>query len=143
VKANYKLAVTLVVGVMIGLATGTVIHAQQTKAPLAYVVAEPIVSDSATFQKYGQQVPGTLAPFGGRFIVRGGKVQAVEGDPPQRFVIIAFDSAEKANAWENSPQPMRRSSRSDMPQPRPVSSSLRGFRPNNASFELVINLKDA
>ena len=101
-NTNFKLALMLVIGVMIGLATGTVIYAQQTKAPPAFVVAEPIVSDPVTFQKYSQQVAGTLAPFGGHFIVRGGKVQAVEGDPPQRFVIIAFDSAEKANAWENS-----------------------------------------
>jgi uncharacterized protein (DUF1330 family) len=102
-KIKYKLALTLFTGVVIGLAAGTAMHAQQTKAPPAYVIAEPVISDLATFQKYGQQVPGTLEPFGGHFLVRGGKVEALEGDAPQRFVVIAFDSAEKAKAWENSP----------------------------------------
>jgi uncharacterized protein (DUF1330 family) len=102
-NTNHKLVLSLFTGMAIGLATGTVIYAEQTKAPPAFVVAEPFISDPATFQKYAQQVPATLVPFGGHYIVRGGKVQAVEGDPPQRFVIIAFDSAEKANAWENSP----------------------------------------
>jgi uncharacterized protein (DUF1330 family) len=102
-KIKYKLLLTLFTGVVIGFVAGPAIHAQQTKAPPAYVIAEPVVSDPATFQKYGQQIPGTLEPFGGHFLVRGGKIEAVEGDAPQRFVIIAFDSAEKAMAWENSP----------------------------------------
>jgi uncharacterized protein (DUF1330 family) len=102
-KIKYELALTLFTGIAIGLAAGTAIHAQQTQAPPAYVVAEPVVSDPATFQKYGQQVPGTLEPFGGHFLVRNGKIEAVEGDAPQRFIIIAFDSAEKAKAWESSP----------------------------------------
>jgi uncharacterized protein (DUF1330 family) len=112
---NHRLALALFAGVAIGLAAGTALHAQQTKAPPAFVVAELAVMDTATFQKYAEQVPGTFAPFGGHYIVRGGKPQAVEGDPPQRFVIIAFDSVEKANAWENSPayeaiKPLRLSS---------------------------------
>lgn len=103
-KIIYRMTVTLLAGVAIGLAAGAAIHAQQTKTPPAYYIAEVTISDQATFQKYASQVPGTLAPFGGHYLVKGGKVQAVEGDPPAgRFVIIAFDSAEKAMAWEYSP----------------------------------------
>jgi uncharacterized protein (DUF1330 family) len=62
------------------------------------------VNDAAAFQKYAAAVPGTLAPFNGNYLVRGGKITPVEGDAPkQRFIVIAFDSAEKALAWENSP----------------------------------------
>jgi len=100
---NHRLELTLFAGVAIGLAAGTAIHAQQTKAPPAYVVAELQITDPAKFQTYAQQVPGTLAPFGGHFLVRRGKIAAVEGDAPKGFVIIAFGSMEKANAWENSP----------------------------------------
>jgi uncharacterized protein (DUF1330 family) len=100
---NSRLALTLLAGVAIGLAAGTAIHAQQTKAPPAFVVAEPVISDMATFQKYAEQVPGTFAPFGGHYLIRGGKVDALDGDAPKRFVVIAFDSAEKAHAWEDSP----------------------------------------
>jgi uncharacterized protein (DUF1330 family) len=79
------------------------VDAQPSKAPPAYLVAEGAVVDPATFKTYAQQVPRTLAAFGGRFLVTGGKVEALEGDPPKVSVIIAFDSLEKANAWWNSP----------------------------------------
>jgi uncharacterized protein (DUF1330 family) len=102
-KTNHKLALAVLAGVVIGVAGATVIHAQQVKAPPAYVIAEPEVIDAATFQKYGQAVPGTIAAFDGHFVVRGGKTEAVEGDAPKRFVMIAFDSMEKARAWYDSP----------------------------------------
>jgi uncharacterized protein (DUF1330 family) len=99
---KHKLALTLLTGVAIGLIAGTAIHAQQTKSAPAYVVAELQVTDPAKFATYAQQVPGTLAPFGGRYLARRGKIEAVEGDAPKGFVIIAFDSMEKAKAWETS-----------------------------------------
>jgi uncharacterized protein (DUF1330 family) len=43
-------------------------------------------------------------PFHYHFVVRSSKVQALEGDAPKsRIVIIAFDSAEKAREWYDSP----------------------------------------
>jgi uncharacterized protein (DUF1330 family) len=113
-KTNHKLALAVLVGLAIGIA-GTAIHARQVKAAPGYVIAEVDVTDPATFQKYGDQVPGTLVRFNGHYIVRGGKAQAVEGEAPKRFVVIAFDSVEKAKAWEDSPayeaiKPIRHSS---------------------------------
>ena len=54
------------------------------------------------FQNYAEKVPETLAPFRGSFhyVVRGGKTQALEGQPPKGIVVLAFDSTEKAH---NSP----------------------------------------
>jgi len=114
-KTNHKLALAVLVGVLIGVAGGVSIHARQMKALPGYVVAEVDVKDPAMFKKYGDQVPGTLAPFNGHYIIRGGNPQAVEGDAPKRFVVIAFDSVEKAHAWEDSPaygaiKPIRHSS---------------------------------
>jgi uncharacterized protein (DUF1330 family) len=37
------------------------------------------------------------------YVVRGGKTQALEGQPPKSIVVLAFDSTEKALAWYNSP----------------------------------------
>jgi uncharacterized protein (DUF1330 family) len=56
-------------------------------------------------QKYGEKAPGTVAAFNGRYVVRGGgKIQALEGEPPKGYVmVIAFESAEKARAWYDSP----------------------------------------
>ncbi len=101
-KKNHKLALAMLAGVSIGMAGAMAIHAQQIRTPPAYVVAELEVTDPATLQKYSAKVPETLAPFHGHFIVRGGKIQTVEGAPPQRLVVIAFDSLEKARAWYDS-----------------------------------------
>jgi uncharacterized protein (DUF1330 family) len=114
-KTNHKLALSMLAGASIGVAGAKAIHAQEGRTPPAYVIAEVDVTDPTTFQKYAQKVPETLVPFNGHYIVRGGKIQPVEGEAPKRFVVIAFDSAEKARAWEDSPayeaiKPIRHSS---------------------------------
>jgi uncharacterized protein (DUF1330 family) len=114
-KANHKLALAVLVGLVIGIAAATAIHAQQIKTPPGYVIAEVEVTDPATFQKYADKVAGTLTPFNGHYVVRNGKIQPLEGEAPKRFVILAFDSMEKAQAWEDSPaygaiKPIRQSS---------------------------------
>jgi len=114
-QMNSKIVLALIGGIAVGITGITAIHAQQPKVPPAYVIAELDVTDPTTFQKYAEQVPGTLAPFNGHFLVRGGKIRAVEGDAPKRLVVIAFDSAEKARGWEDSPayeaiKPIRHSS---------------------------------
>jgi len=46
--------------------------------------------------------PETLTPFGGRYVIRTDKITALDGTPPKRFVVIAFESVEKAQAWKAS-----------------------------------------
>lgn len=101
-KGNLALAV--LAGISIGAVSVMAVHAQEPKTP-AYLIAETDVTDRAAFQKYAEKVPETLAPFKGSFhyVVRGGKTQALEGQPPKGIVVIAFDSTEKALAWYNSP----------------------------------------
>lgn len=103
-KTNYKIMLGILAGALIGVGGATAIHARQAKVMPGYVIAEVDVTDPATFQKYAEKVPGTIATYGGHYMVRGGKVAAIEGDAPKRFVIIAFDSFEKAKAWEDSPE---------------------------------------
>ena len=102
-KTNHKLALAVLAGVSIGAAAARAIHAQQVLTPPAYIIAEVDVTDPATMQKYGEKVPETLAPFEHHYVVRGGKTQSLEGEPPKRIVVIAFDSADKARAWYDSP----------------------------------------
>ena len=103
-KTNYKLALAVLAGVSIGGAGARGIHAQQEKTPPAYVIAEVEVTDPANMQKYGEKVPETLARFNHHYVVRSNKIQALEGEPPKGgVVVIAFDSAEKARAWYDSP----------------------------------------
>jgi len=103
-KTNPSIAFALLSGIVLGGVGVSAIHAQQTKVVPGYVIAEVEVNDAATFQKYAAAVPDTLAPFNGKYVVRGGKITPVEGEAPkQRFIVIGFDSVEKALAWENSP----------------------------------------
>ena len=108
-KTNHKLALAALTGISIGVATAQTIHAQQVKAPPAYVIAEvekdPIkVEDPAAARRYAQEAPKSLIPFNGQYVVRGGAVQTVEGDAPKGYiVVIAFDSMENARGWYYSP----------------------------------------
>jgi len=46
-----------------------------------------------------------VASHGGRYVVRGGDVQALEGEPPKGYiVVIGFDSVKKAREWYDSPE---------------------------------------
>ena len=70
-----------------------------------YVIVDVEVRDPEAYRAYTQAVPGTLEPFGGRFLVRGGAAETLEGDwRPQRVVVIEFPSAEQAKAWHASPE---------------------------------------
>jgi uncharacterized protein (DUF1330 family) len=71
----------------------------------AYIVVQVDVTDPVRYESYKQMVPASLAKYGGRFIVRGGKTHTLEGTwAPRRFVIVEFPSLERANAWWASPE---------------------------------------
>jgi uncharacterized protein (DUF1330 family) len=105
-ETNRKLALAVLAGVSIGVAGGRAMHARQVTPPPVYVISEVDAMDLTGIQKYGEKVPETLAPFNGHyhFLVRGGKPQALDGEPPPKgIVVIAFDRAEKARGWYDSP----------------------------------------
>lgn len=69
----------------------------------AYVIAQIEVVDPAQFETYRQQVPATIAAFGGRYIVRGGESETLEGTwNPKRVVILEFPDRTTAKAWWSS-----------------------------------------
>jgi len=68
-----------------------------------YMVARITVTDPDLFAKYGAGVPATIAKFGGRYLVRGGDMEAAEGDvDDRRTVILEFESIARAKEWYNS-----------------------------------------
>jgi uncharacterized protein (DUF1330 family) len=68
-----------------------------------YIIAEVQVTDPEGYEEYRRQVEGTIAAYGGRYLVRGGKAEALEGDTPRgRLVVLEFSSYEQAKAWYDS-----------------------------------------
>ena len=66
----------------------------------AYIVVQVDVKDPVRYEDYKKLVPPTLAEFGGRFLVRGGRTETLEGDwAPRRFVVLEFPDVERAKAW--------------------------------------------
>jgi uncharacterized protein (DUF1330 family) len=69
----------------------------------AYVLVEISVHNPQEYEEYKKLSLPSLAPFGGKFIVRGGQTITLEGDwRPERIVILEFPTKEKALEWWNS-----------------------------------------
>ena len=71
----------------------------------AYVLANVEVIDAAGFTPYREQVPATIAQYGGKYLARGGPASAVEGTAsPKRVVLLEFPTMAMARAWLESPE---------------------------------------
>jgi uncharacterized protein (DUF1330 family) len=69
----------------------------------AYVIGEIEVLDPGIYEEYRKQVPTVIAKYGGRYLVRGGKVEPLEGGwSPKRLVAVEFPSMEQALKWYRS-----------------------------------------
>jgi uncharacterized protein (DUF1330 family) len=66
----------------------------------AYVIIDIDVHDPETYARYRELAPPIVAKYGGRYLARGGKVEALEGGwNPSRVVILEFENAEQAKRW--------------------------------------------
>ncbi|HUQ98438.1 MAG TPA: DUF1330 domain-containing protein [Gemmatimonadaceae bacterium] len=71
----------------------------------AYIAVEIAIHDPTTYERYKGLAPPSIGMYGGRYLVRGGTTEALEGDwDPERFVILEFPTAEAARRWWNSPE---------------------------------------
>ena len=69
----------------------------------AFIIVQVDVTDPEAFATYRDQVPPTLEPFGGEYMVRGGEQDVLEGDwATARTVVLKFPSVERAKAWHAS-----------------------------------------
>jgi uncharacterized protein (DUF1330 family) len=69
----------------------------------AYVIVNIEVTDQDAFEHYRAAVPEVLARFGGRYLVRGGDLHVIEGEPPlNRLVILEFPDMDRARAFYSS-----------------------------------------
>ena len=99
----FTLGLMLLAGAALGAAAGNGLHAQG-KSPGAYAIVE--IGEVVDADLLKQLLPKTgpaVKAGGGQFLVRTDKITALVGTAPKRFVIIAFDSTQQAEAWYSSP----------------------------------------
>jgi uncharacterized protein (DUF1330 family) len=103
-NTRYKIALATLAGIGIGAAAIHELHAQ-AKPPAYVVIAIRSIKDADAFKAgvIDKATPSLVTSGGGRYVVRTQTVKSLDGPYPQRFVMLAFDSVEKALAWQNSP----------------------------------------
>ena len=71
----------------------------------AYLFANVEVTDAAGYEQYRQRVSATIEAHGGRYVVRGGATEVLEGGwTPKRMVILEFPDMAQLKAWYQSPE---------------------------------------
>ncbi len=71
----------------------------------AFLIADIEVTDSAGFEEYKRLANDTITAYGGKYVVRGGGFEVLEGDwSPRRIVILEFPNVSLLKAWYDSPE---------------------------------------
>jgi uncharacterized protein (DUF1330 family) len=71
----------------------------------AYVISDLDIQDASQLQDYVRLVPPTLEAYGGRYVVRRGQLQTLEGQWRSRdLVIVEFPTVALARRWYESPE---------------------------------------
>jgi len=71
----------------------------------AYIIVEIEITDPVGYEEYKKLAGPTVEQYGGKYIVRGGACEMLEGDwKPKRIVILQFQNMERAKAWLNCPE---------------------------------------
>ena len=79
-------------------------------APKAYVVVEISVTDPVVYEDYKAAIAPLAAKYGGRYLARAGRTEAIEGEPPKgRVVLFEFPSFDQAMAFERAPDTLKAS----------------------------------
>jgi uncharacterized protein (DUF1330 family) len=103
-NTNYKIALAVVAGATLGAAAMQGLHAQ-AKPPAYFIVEISKINDAEGFKTITQRPRGgadVAKELGGHYIARTDKITALDGTPPVRFIAYAFDSVEKAQAFNNT-----------------------------------------
>jgi uncharacterized protein (DUF1330 family) len=73
--------------------------------PRAYVLLDIEVTDAEAYRAYRDTAERTVLAHGGRYVVRGGAHEVLEGEwRPRRLVVLEFPSMDAARAWYRSPE---------------------------------------
>lgn len=71
----------------------------------ALIIVDIEVTDPVRYEDYKRLASAAIAAHGGRYLVRGGRSEVLDGEwTPRRLVVLEFDSFEQAKAWRESPE---------------------------------------
>jgi uncharacterized protein (DUF1330 family) len=71
----------------------------------AYMIINTVIHDHAAYDKYKADVPALIRKHGGRYLVRGGRFEVLEGDwKPERIVMFEFPAIDNIKAFLNDPE---------------------------------------
>ena len=63
----------------------------------AHVIVEIDITDPVGYEEYKRMGTPTVAAYGGKFVVRGGKTEVLEGNwVPKRLVVLEFENMKRA-----------------------------------------------
>jgi len=66
----------------------------------AYVIVDVKINNHEDYEEYKKLTPASITAYDGKFIVRGGKTETLEGDwNPERIVVLEFPTVERAKEW--------------------------------------------
>ncbi|MFI5000175.1 MAG: DUF1330 domain-containing protein [Reyranellales bacterium] len=101
-KPHHTIAVSVLVGVAVGVAAVQTLRAQAK--PPAFVVGEIVVTNPDAYQtEYVPPAVKAIVDGGGKYIVRGGEIAGMYGEPPKPIAIVASEALDKAQAAFDSP----------------------------------------
>jgi uncharacterized protein (DUF1330 family) len=99
-KTLYAVILAMISGFVLGLIGRQPLA--QTAPPTYVVTLFDSGSKSVTDTNYPSLNPATFQPYGGHYIIHFGRTVSFDGQPPNRIVVIAFDSMKNAQAWHSS-----------------------------------------
>lgn len=98
----YVVALAVVVGFGLGAVVVQGLHAQ-VKPSVYYIGEIDVTNPDAYVKEYAPRAQATVKAAGGRILALGGKVTAIEGQPPKsRVTVQVWNSMENMQAWRNS-----------------------------------------
>jgi uncharacterized protein (DUF1330 family) len=101
-RTRYVVVLAVSVGFGLGAVVVQGLHAQ-VKPPVYYIGEIDVTNPDAYVKEYAPRAQATVKAAGGRILALGGKVTAIEGQPPKaRVTVQVWDSIENMQAWRNS-----------------------------------------
>src|SRR6202022_4784326 len=102
-RSRLDLTLAMLAGFALGAVAVQSVHAQRSGAGAYAIIDITEVDAPQSLNEVLPKLAPSVAAFGGKFVTRTENILGLDGVPPLRFFIIAFDNMEDAQRWDNSP----------------------------------------